>query len=600
MQKLVSREHLPKLVSEIIEKKIVSFDTETTGLFWYDRPEAVRDVPFLLVVCDGQTAWLFDLYELNLISDKITIARIFSECEVLFAHNAKFDLHMMKNYFGEEWLGPRSTIHDTMVVQRLIDSDRMRFGLDAVASDFIGANKDKTVEQYIQANKLYSDLVIEGEKEKVLHYDRVPKEMINTYAAKDAVLTYLIGQKQIELINRCTTKPPLELERQTTIALWEMERRGVLLDVNYCRTQIEQIKNEIINVEHEFKLLTGELEFIDSRKQWDRILGAMGVVAPKTEKGNSSYDEEFLASLKGNKVAELVLHHRNLNKKITTYFLNYLYYRSVNEKIHANFKQHGAASGRFSASAPNLQNVPRDDDEGAISIRRSFIPQKDFNWLSIDYSQLEYRVMLDLAARYNQLATGKRGLPMIDEITQGMDIHQATANMVGISRQHAKNVNFACLYGAGPKKIGEMTGMSTDAARTMLDKYFAALPEVRAFIRAVIRKCEMKGFIQGRTGRIWRLPRDFAYKAPNYLIQGTCSDIMRKAMVDCHEHLKPFKSHIVLTIHDELNFYVHKSEMFLVNDLINIMQKAYDHTYLPLTCSVEMSENSWKDIAEWK
>ena len=222
-------------------------------------------------------------------------------------------------------------------------------------------------------------------------------------------------------------------------------------------------------------------------------------------------------------------------------------------------------------------------------IRRSFVPRPDHCFVMLDYSQMEYRMMLDYAGE----------MELIEQVKNGMDIHEATAQMMGVSRREAKTLNFMLLYGGGAQKLADALGLSLEEAQKLKALYFDKLPKVRSFIRKCVKVAEQRGYIVAWSGRVLRYPdSDFAYKAPNGLIQGGCADVVKHAMVECHSFLAHYKSKMLVQVHDELLFEMHKDELALVPRLQGIMEGAYPYKHLPMEVGVDHSWVSWADKVE--
>jgi DNA polymerase I-like protein with 3'-5' exonuclease and polymerase domains len=244
-------------------------------------------------------------------------------------------------------------------------------------------------------------------------------------------------------------------------------------------------------------------------------------------------------------------------------------------------------------------------DRPEFLVRRAFIPRPDYVFFNPDYSSQEYRMMLDMAKKLYDAYRMRTGLPPVDisyyELLrkikeENYDIHQATAEMVGVSRTEAKTVNFALLYGAGVSKMANQLGISDEESSDLRYKYFKALPYVQFFIKTATRTAEARGFVKNWLGRHNYMQRDWAYKAPNQLIQGGCADVMKVLMVRLDEMLKHTKSHQLLSIHDEVIVETHYSDVDkLPQKIIELMESIYPHNYLPLTASAEWSDISLAD-----
>ncbi len=181
----------------------------------------------------------------------------------------------------------------------------------------------------------------------------------------------------------------------------------------------------------------------------------------------------------------------------------------------------------------------------------------------------------------------------------GLDVHQATADKMDVSRDEAKTLNFMLLYGGGNDKLAADLDIDVAKATRLRKDYFSAMPQVKEFINGVIYTAEKRGFIVNWLGRRCHFTNpDFAYKAPNYLIQGGCADVAKIAMVRCNKLLKPMRSKLIKVIHDELVFKVHRTELDVVPELHKIMETAYPHKHIPLTAGVDHSWTNWYDKVE--
>lgn len=191
-------------------------------------------------------------------------------------------------------------------------------------------------------------------------------------------------------------------------------------------------------------------------------------------------------------------------------------------------------------------------------------------------------------------------MEVIRQVISGVDLHQACANMMGVDRRSAKTINFALLYGAGIEKLAAQLGVSSERAQELKFLYFRTLPEVRNLVRAIIDKAKYKGQVVNWLGRRYHFPnRDFAYKAPNYLIQGGSADIMRIGMLNVANLFEGTRSKIIAVIHDELVALVHKSELHLVEGIREGMIKAYKPRYLPMDANLYYSTKSLYDLEKW-
>jgi DNA polymerase-1 len=231
-----------------------------------------------------------------------------------------------------------------------------------------------------------------------------------------------------------------------------------------------------------------------------------------------------------------------------------------------------------------------NDDDSEFPIRGCFISPPDFYIVSIDYQAQEMRMMLDMA--------GEKVLA--DEIIAGKDVHQATADLVGVSRKQAKTISFGLLYSMGVTKLAGALGVSLAEGQELRNEYFKGLRNVESFIGRVMRKAE-KGMISNIAGRIYKFEKKYSYKAVNYLIQGSSSEITKTAMIGCEDFLSDKESKLVLSVHDELVFYVHKNELDMIPKLATIMKESYTHDILPMDVGIEIGTrwSEMEDYSEW-
>lgn len=595
---LVTARFLPNVLEEISREKFLSVDTETTGLFpWKgDRLFAVvigtakRNYYFNFLwdqAFDGSTPPAAFVLKKEYVLPKI--GELFTPDKTIFMHNAKFDLAMLR-FDGVEVL---SDIHDTEVAARLLRNDELSYELFDVAQR-AGFSKSDAVEEYISKYKLWDWKSVPGKKtrQKNKKFYEVPFEIMSKYALIDADITYKIGMKQIEefhefdrvhSVGRPTLWGAFESEKRLTKVVFAMENAGMFTDQAYCSEAAAYEDARSMAATKRFKDLTG-FEFIDSGKELSKAFSALGYPVPQTEKGNPSFTDKILEGF-DNPVAEVVREYRDAAKRSNTYFKSFQFHADSEGVVHTNLKQAGTTTGRFSCREPNLQNLSKDEEEGLqFTVRKAFVPRPDYYFVMIDYDQMEFRMMLDYAGQ----------MDLIEEIKKGLDAHQATADLTGLNRKAAKTLNFALIYGMGAEKLSKALGVDLMEAKKFRAKYFANLPRVEVFLQAAMRRAKQQGFVRSWDGRLyWFKDPDFSYKAPNAVIQGGCASVVKRAMPEINEVLRGTKSNLLMQIHDEILLEVHKDELHLVEKVKNIMEKAFPHKHIPLTCSVSHSLKSW-------
>lgn len=565
----------------------LSLDTETTGLMPYHG-----DRVFMIVVSTGKDTWNYHTGKsVNL--PRSLGAAFLDKNRIWFLHNAKFDMHAFWNTFG---VVPKGRIHDTAIGARLVFNDYLTYSLDACASR-IGFKKSNAVEEFIRTHKLSRKDPIPGKKKKIdkKFYDQVPHEIMFEYACIDAEITHHLGMSQLskmaELDALLPSAPKLtdfmEVERQLAPVLFEMERDGVLADQAYCAEAMEFYEKEIKRLEEEFKRGTGET-YKASPKLFEKVFGDQKDKWSFTEKGNPSFDSDVLERF-DSLSARLVLGIRNAKSRVD-FFSTFLFFSDGNSCVHPSFNSGGTATLRFSSSEPNFQNLTNDEESETElrPVRRAIVPPKDFCIVAFDYDQQEYRLLLDYAGQ----------MDLIEAIKGGADVHQATADLMGVTRRAAKAINFGLLYGMGLDKLAAALKVSRDEAKRLKALYFQKLPNVKQIIHTITNVAETRGYVYNWAGvRYWCNDPKFAYKMPNRIIQGGGASIMKKAMVEIAPYLleRKAKSRMFLTVHDELDFYIHKDEFDLVKGIKYIMENVYVSKHLPLTVSVS---HSWKSLGD--
>jgi DNA polymerase-1 len=579
-------------------------DTETTGLNLFKDDEI-----FAFVLAHKSLAFYFDWEFVDkeeaiaLLSD---LAR--NPLRTWYLHNAKFDL----NALSTEGVEIAGAIHDTEVVARLLKNDELSYTLDLCAKRANLKNqKLSDVKDYCLEHKLWEWDVRPGKKvrKKNFFFAKVPKDIMEKYTIGDGLTTFELAEWQIQRMEEmeknkkqrvASMKPLYKLEQDITKVLQTMEVTGVQLDVPYTRKSLDLETKKFHAAADTFEKLTGT-PFKDSDKLFVDVFKAHGLTYGLTEKGNASFKKEYLQPQRSHPVVGAILDYRDSFKIAGAYYQTFLHLADGDGVLHANFRQSGAATGRFSVTDPALQTLKKDedevgdedalDDETKSQVRRCIIPRPGYYFVMIDYKQMEYRVMLDYAGETK----------LIELVAAGADVHQATADLVGSTRKQAKTINFGLLYGTGVAKLSQMLKCTEAEATKMKSNYFAKLPAVERFTKNVIATAKYEGRIYNKFGRVYSfLDRNFAYKAPNYLIQGGCSDVMRTAMLGCFNRLRGMKSRMILQVHDELIFEIHESELHVVPDLKQIMIEAWPHRLLAMDGDIEWSDISWQDKKEWK
>lgn len=635
---IVSRTDFLDVVKKLSTPGMYSLDCETTGLRVWQS-----DRLFSIIIADESKAYYFNFQDYPGLDSRWILPREWCKefnratgqvSSTWFMHNAKFDMAAI----WHEGIEVQGTVHCTEAIARVERNDRRSYKLDRLARE-VGDYKDDAVKAYCQKNKLYRiETDEDGVEEKIPMYYKVPFEIIVPYGEQDAIVTRKLGLHQIAVTKDFAGRQPAnrpniidvaKQERELTKVCFKMEKVGIRVDKDFSREALEFERKRMRQQEIDFQAATG-LPFKDHYSTLQKAFDAVGEKYPLTDRGNPSFRKEVLEDYE-TPIAKLVLDYRNAQKRANTYFSNFIYYADDQNRIHANIRQGGTVTGRMSYSDPNFQNLPKRKEKvtDKYNTRRAILPTEGNALVMFDYDQMEYKMMLEYAQE----------MDVIEQVLKGLDIHQATANMMGVERDPAKTLNFMLLYGGGvaklcaalfkptlqvpvlkelvtlhlwnrkPKQPHLLIGLRPDdvaynleelhKAHALLEKYFEKLPKVKKFSDGVIQTARERGWIQTWSGRVQFLnDYNFAYAKPNHLIQGGCACVVKKAMIKIDRLLEGKRSKMIIQVHDELDFDMHPNEFGLIPEIQHIMETAYPHKFLPLTVGVDHSFKSWADKVE--
>ncbi len=553
------------LISKLFMQKAFCFDTETTGLDMFT--DDLVGLSFCFV--EGEA------YYVTLPENKSEAFEVLHEFKAVFQNNSiekigqniKFDLLMLKQY----GIDLKGKLFDTMIAHYLIQPD-LRHGMDYLAEIYLNY---KTIH--------YEDLV-GGKGKNQASIRTVDIEKLCDYAAEDADITFRLKQVlEQELRNNDLEKLFYDIEMPLVHVLATMEHNGVRIDSEALTQSSVILTKEMEDLEKEIHQLAGYDFNVSSPMQVGEILFdrlKLDEKAKKTKTGQYSTSEDILEKIRSkHPIVGKILDYRGLKKLLSTYIdalpqiIN-----PVTGKVHTSYNQTVAATGRLSSTNPNLQNIPIRDAQGK-EIRKAFIPDEGDIFLSVDYSQIELRIMAHLSCDTN----------MVEAFNSGHDIHTATAAKIyKISleevttdmRRKAKTANFGIIYGISTFGLSERLGIPRAEAKELIDGYFSTYPEVKKYMDNAIQKAKAKGYVETLFGRKRFLPdinsqnsvvRGFAERnAINAPIQGSAADIIKIAMINIQKRLDSEQTHAKMTmqVHDELNFTVPKSEIEFITKLV--------------------------------
>lgn len=593
---IVNHRNFKQCLEDVINEEYLGLDTETRGLHAY-----LGHRLFSIIITSQHNSYYFNfnampdhLGKLAPVENILPLSwlddfkNLFDRTYITwFIHNAKFDLHML----GVENLFIRGTVVCTEMLSRLINNRLSSYSLANMGA-LIGYPKDDTVEKYITKHKLYTEVDVGKKKpKKDKHYDLVPFEIISEYGLTDGEVVYKLGMyglKRLKELDEEQTALGLPSimgvyrnEVNLTKVLFAMERVGTRTDQAYIKEAYDYEIEMREEYAEKFYALTGE-EFQDAATLFKKVFEKLGLEAGRTPKGNPSFSE---ANLPDNAVTELIVGWRKHNKRAGTYWRNYLDLADKDDVIHCNFRQAGTVTGRMSSFDPNLQNVPkRGEDQSKYPVRRAFIPREGYFFCMVDFDQMEYRLLLDIANEAEVIRQIKE---------EGLDVHTATANTMRVERDPAKTLNFMLLYGGGAAKLAAALKCTLAKAKQYKNIYFRSLRRVQRIVDALIKTSKQRGFIVNWLGRRLLLDELKPYAMPNHYIQGGCGDVCKMAMVAIHDLLKPHESRMLLQVHDELIIEIKKGEEFLIPKIKYIMENTYPSTNLQLTAGADYSLTDW-------
>lgn len=519
------------------------------------------------------------------------------------AHNASFDLVVMRRY----GIDVAPIEFDTMVAEWLSDPSSRNLGLKNLA----------WVRTGVQMTEIH-ELIGSGKTQITM--DRVPVERAAPYAAADAAITHrLAGMLRPELEEKQVWKLFSEIEMPLIPVLADMEMAGVLLDVPYLRALSAELTERLGALQAEIYDLSGGYgEFnLGSPKQLNDVLfGKLGLPTEglrKTTHGFST-DAATLDGLKGeHPIIDLILRWRELSKLQSTYVdaLPALINPQTG-RVHTSFNQTGTVTGRVSSSDPNLQNIPIRSEEGR-RVRQAFIAPEGHKLLSVDYSQVELRIL----AHYSQDAA------LMDAFRRGEDIHRATAAAVYHiapeqvtyeQRSFAKSVNFGLMYGMGAFRLARDSELTLAEAEAFISEYFARFPGVRRYLDGSRDLAAQQGYLETLLGRRRYFPelseslgrkvnaqvrQRSEREAINMPIQGTAADIIKIAMIRLADALREggHAARMILQVHDELVLEVPERDLDRVAPLVvETMESAFTLS-VPLVADARAGQN-WAQQAK--
>ncbi|WP_297996452.1 DNA polymerase I [uncultured Campylobacter sp.] len=535
---------LARLCEGVGAETLVSFDTETTSV----DSKSAKIVGFSFAFNEERAyyiplahSYLGTPAQISSDAAKVAIGSLFRGYVV--GQNLKYDFEIVKNNFNIE---PPARFADTMVLAWLLDPANA-VGMDSISPRYLGY---ETVH--------FGDVVKKGET-----FASVELDAATIYASEDAWVTLRLYFKLKELLEPALFKLAQELEFPFVRVLWQMQRCGIKIDVEMIKGLIGRNEKSLRALTDEIYELCGEQFNINSPAQLGAVLfERLGLPAAKRTKTGYSTDESVLKDLTAlHPAVGKILDYRELFKLQSTYCepLLQLALADPQNRVRSNFLQTGTATGRLASKNPNLQNIPARGTF-AKDVRDCFLAEGGYSLISLDYSQIELRL----------LAHFSRDPALLAAFRADEDIHARTAISIfgdaqPAHRTIAKSINFGLIYGMGAGKLSDSLGIARAEAKGYIERYFAAFSTIKEFLQSIKSDAKADGYVSTLFGR--RRYFDFANarnnmvyasyerEAVNTKFQGSAADIIKKAMVEISPLLND-EARLILQIHDELIFEV--------------------------------------------
>ncbi len=576
-------------IKNLMQQPSVCFDTETTGI----NPITAELVGIAFSWETGKGFYIpfpEDQAEAQTLIEEL---RPFFESEAIekIGQNLKYDIKVLSKYN----ITVKGKLFDTMLAHYLINPD-MRHNMDVLA------------ETYLNYSPISITELIGKKGKNQLSMRDVPLDKQTEYAVEDTDITLQLKEHFEKELTEASTKSLFDdIEIPLVNVLASMELEGINLDKAFLKTLSEDLENDIKTLESKIYEAAGETFNIASPKQLGVILFEKLKLVDKPKKtktGQYATSEDILSYLaKDHEIIQHILEFRGLTKLKSTYVDALpIQVEERTGRVHTDYIQTVAATGRLSSNNPNLQNIPIRTERGR-QVRKAFIPRnEEYTLLAADYSQIELRIIAALSEEET----------MISAFKNGEDIHASTASKVfnvaiedvtREQRSNAKTVNFGIIYGVSAFGLSNQTNLTRSESKALIDTYYETYPKLKAYISSQIDFARDHGYVQTVLGRR-RYLKDIESRnavvrgaaernAVNAPIQGSAADIIKIAMINIHKKLNAgnFKTKMLLQVHDELVFDVHKSEIDTIKTMVKSeMENAYK-LEVPLDVDFDMGDN---------
>jgi DNA polymerase-1 len=592
-QTILTEAELDAWLDKLRTAPLVCFDTETTSL----DPMAARIVGMSFAVEPGEAAYLPLAHDYAGAPQQLDFDATLAKMKPLLENpavlkvgqNLKYDKHVLANHS----IALNGIAHDTLLQSYVLESHRQH-NMDDLAMRHLGVTTI-TFEE------------VAGKGAKQVGFNQVGIEQASEYAAEDADITLQLHRNLYPQVEHDAKLAFVyrDLEMPVMGILFKMERTGVLLDTAMLQAQSHELGMKLIALEQQAHELAGQPFNLGSPKQLQEILfGKLGIKPlKKTPGGTPSTDEDVLQELAlDHPLPKVLLEYRGLSKLKSTYTDKLPKMVDVSTgRVHTNYSQAVAITGRLASSDPNLQNIPVRTAEGR-RIREAFIAPPGHVIVSADYSQIELRIMAHLSQ--------DEGL--LKAFAAGEDIHRATASEIfgctreevsNEQRRYAKVINFGLIYGMSAFGLAQNLNIERAAAQSYIERYFARYPGVRRYMDETRQLARQQGYVETIFGRRLWVPeinspngmrRQGAERAAiNAPMQGTAADLIKLAMIAVDKWLtgQDIGTKMVMQVHDELVLEVPESELELIKFELPKLMSDIARLDVPLEVGVGVGPN---------
>ncbi|MFZ6724029.1 DNA polymerase I [Undibacterium sp. MH2W] len=583
-------------IERITQATLTAVDTETTSL----EPMTAQLVGISLCCEAGHACYIPVAHNYGDCPSQLPRELVLSklkpwledDSKAKVGQNLKYDAHI----FANQGIHLRGIQHDTLLESYVFESHKSH-DMDSLALRHLGK---KTIS--------YEEVCGKGASQ--ICFDQVDIERATAYAAEDADITLQLHQAMWPEIEPDANLRRVyhDIELPTSIVLQKIERNGVLVNKDLLATQSNEIGLRLIELEQKAYELAEQPFNLNSPKQLGEIFfGKLGLpVVKKTPSGAPSTDEEVLQKLAEDyPLPKVLLEYRGLAKLKSTYtdklpkMVN-----TTTGRVHTNYAQAVAVTGRLASNDPNLQNIPVRTAEGR-RIREAFVAAPGNVIVSADYSQIELRIMAHISGDAS----------LLKAFADGEDVHKATASEIfGVSlaevtseqRRYAKVINFGLIYGMSAFGLAGNLGIERSAAQNYIDRYFQRYPGVAQYMADTRTKAKAHGYVETVFGRrLWLAEinspngprRQGAERAAiNAPMQGTAADLIKLAMIAVQQWLEDdqLQSKMIMQVHDELVLEVPESELELVKTKLPALMAGVAQLNVPLLAEVGVGHN-WEE-----